>query len=910
MSYLKDREIWLSNVPTGNPPAGYFWKFIQNGKVVVRDSSGNNQMMIATSGSQAITGSLTVTEGITGTVSSASYVEYSGVANKPTLVSGSSQITYSGLTGIPSGIISGSAQLPSGLISGSSQLPSGIISSSVQVTGFGFATTGSNAFIGTQTITGSLYISSDLVVQGSSSLQDITASAVNIGANIVNLNTANPAIRFAGLNIFDSGSIGGSGSFLYDAVQDEFIFVHRGDNANITSSVVLMGPQTYNNIGSETYPTANRILKGVGNEHIGDSIISETGGGIGISGSLSITGSLNIGTTSNATRVLQVQQPSGYDSAVRLMASTGGSALLEFLGDGASTQPTIGVTSALPNNLTIGVGGSTVLTINPTGSIGIATSNLNWNDSSLTALQIRDASIYGYSNYELGIQVGAYYTNAWKYQSTGVRPWQIQLGNDNAIKFQTAVTGSTNGTISWSEVMRITSGSVGIGTTTPIGMLHVYSNNQNVASSLSTAYTNAKFRLEPFNTSGVGVSMGLISPNVNYLQSHYSDLTSTAPYVINPYGGNVGIGVTTPGSNMLSIGGSASSNFRLAVENNVTGTTGTNSLANFTNQSDADLQISTTKVGVASKYAQISPSVSGLPIVIGVNSNNVGVGVIPSAWASGTTALQVGTTGGLWNRASDGLTVLASNSYFNGSVDKQITTGFSNRMYFVNGAVNFDRAESTAAGSNTPWVTTMTLKSDGTLQLGPQNSTVTATLAVSRDGAWPGDVSPVHMALAGVSDSRKRLVLGYDTTNNYGYIASGQWGVQWTSLYLQQSGGALYGGSARLDNNSDIRIKDNIQPIIGALDKVLSMTGKKFHLLDEPEEKIRLGFIAQDLQGVVDELVIESDRKQKLPSGEIVENILGLETWGSSWAAILVEAIKEQQEQIEILKSRIEILEQ
>jgi hypothetical protein len=153
------------------------------------------------------------------------------------------------------------------------------------------ATTGSNNFVGTQTITGSLYISSDLVVQGSSSLQNITASAVNIGANIVNLNTANPAIRFAGMSIFDSGSIGGSGSFLYDSQQDEFIFIHRGDGVNITSSVVLMGAQTYNSVGSEIYPTTNRLLKGTGNEHVGDSIVSETNGGIGISGSLSVTGS-------------------------------------------------------------------------------------------------------------------------------------------------------------------------------------------------------------------------------------------------------------------------------------------------------------------------------------------------------------------------------------------------------------------------------------------------------------------------------------------------------------------------------------------------------------------------------------------------------------------------------------------
>ena len=40
-------------------------------------------------------------------VATASYVEYSNVANKPALVSGSEQITYSGLTGIPSGIVSG-----------------------------------------------------------------------------------------------------------------------------------------------------------------------------------------------------------------------------------------------------------------------------------------------------------------------------------------------------------------------------------------------------------------------------------------------------------------------------------------------------------------------------------------------------------------------------------------------------------------------------------------------------------------------------------------------------------------------------------------------------------------------------------------------------------------------------------
>lgn len=70
------------------------------------------------------------------------------------LVSGSSQITYSGLSGIPSGIVSGSAQVIA-------SLPSGTVSGSVQVDVLSttniarLATTGSNTFTGTQTINAS-----------------------------------------------------------------------------------------------------------------------------------------------------------------------------------------------------------------------------------------------------------------------------------------------------------------------------------------------------------------------------------------------------------------------------------------------------------------------------------------------------------------------------------------------------------------------------------------------------------------------------------------------------------------------------------------------------------------------------------------------------------------------------------
>ena len=207
------------------------------------------------------------------------------------------------------------------------------------------ATTGSNTFFGTQTITGSLYISSDLIVQGSSSLQNITASAVSIGTNLINLNTANPAIRYAGLVIGDSGSIGSSGSFLYDSVQDEFIFVHRGANSTVTSSVVLMGPETYDSLGNETYLTGNRIPKGKGNEHLIDSNISDDGTTIVLNSNTIITGSLIVGKSEandNSDYSIGIFRH-GTSISPGTASIVPGLQIADYAGDGRSTYNSIGL---------------------------------------------------------------------------------------------------------------------------------------------------------------------------------------------------------------------------------------------------------------------------------------------------------------------------------------------------------------------------------------------------------------------------------------------------------------------------------------------------------------------------------------------------------------------------------------
>jgi hypothetical protein len=74
------------------------------------------------------------------------------------------------------------------------------------------------------------------------------------------------------------------------------IFVHRGDSSVVTSSVTLMGPETYDNLGNETYLTNNRLPKGTGKEHLVDSNISDDGTKVTITNGLDVTGALSAST--------------------------------------------------------------------------------------------------------------------------------------------------------------------------------------------------------------------------------------------------------------------------------------------------------------------------------------------------------------------------------------------------------------------------------------------------------------------------------------------------------------------------------------------------------------------------------------------------------------------------------------
>jgi hypothetical protein len=219
------------------------------------------------------------------------------------VISGSSQVILTGTTGystFSSSVATSVNDLSSSMNSLSSSFSLTDTSHNNRLTTIEgrYVTTGSNIFKGDQTITGSLYISQNLIVQGSSSLENITASAVSIGTNTIILNADTPAIRYAGISVFDSGSTNVTASLFYDSLTNNWKFQHS-DVGTDDASILLYGPL---GTGIDNAPTlvGNFLTKVEDNSHghhLTTSSIFDNGSKISLKNNTEITGSLIITST-------------------------------------------------------------------------------------------------------------------------------------------------------------------------------------------------------------------------------------------------------------------------------------------------------------------------------------------------------------------------------------------------------------------------------------------------------------------------------------------------------------------------------------------------------------------------------------------------------------------------------------
>ena len=115
------------------------------------------------------------------------------------------------------------------------------------------------------------------------------------------------------------------------------------------------------------------------------------------------------------------------------------------------------------------------------------------------------------------------------------------------------------------------------------------------------------------------------------------------------------------------------------------------------------------------------------------------------------------------------------------------------------------------------------------------------------------------------------------------------------SKYITGTGGiSITGVTTATDFNStsDIRLKTNIKPIDDPLAKVIQIEGVSFNW--KKDDKPSLGVIADQVEKLLPQLVHGDDPKTVNYNG-----LIGL----------LIEAVKEQQTQIDDLKSRLYKLE-
>jgi hypothetical protein len=549
-----------------------------------------------------------------------------------------------------------------------------------------FATTGSNTLTGTQYISNtndaigfsnttssiytdgglqvtknayfssSMFIKGNLTVFGTQSVSFITSSQLNIGTNLITVNTDTPSVRFGGLAVQDSGSTGLTGSILWDSQDNQWIYTNPS-GSEYDSAMFLVGPRNSGTLGNEVGITTNALAKGNGAHHMTSSGIFEVSGSVGIGTSspttllhisgttgglfevdgaaainalfVSASGRVGIGTT-NPQQILNVYSPASSDQSYLIMAQTSGAAAL------------------------------------------------------FTARTSVTSTYFGTENSSAGSTINGTLANASLFANQSATA--LQLGTNNNIRL--TITNS---------------GSVGIGTTSPEGVLTIQGTSAQPPTSGTTA--NSLLQLVGSLNNQLNIGSNTVAGDYgSYIQSSDNNLAVPYPLNLQPNGGAVGIGISTP-TRKLHIYATTNVFEGILVENSTSNAyalyqsrTGNSNLWQFGTWNNNSFRIGTSGVGdfltitsggdvgigntafastrltvtgksnTSSDFSFVANNSSNSNLFLVRNDGNVGVGANPNAWASPFTVIQGGSYGQHIGFQSNGPDMkIGSNNYYNGS---------------------------------------------------------------------------------------------------------------------------------------------------------------------------------------------------------------------------------------------------
>ena len=456
----------------------------------------------------------------------------------------------------------------------------------------------------------------------------------------------------------------------------------------------------------------------------------------GVTGTLPIANGGTAATT--AAAAIENLLPSYTGNGNKRLGLNSGATALEWTTDGGGTVTSVGGTGTVSGltltgtvttsgNLTLGGtldlsaynGAGAFTTLSASGAVTLSggTANAVAYLNGSKVLTTGSALTFDGTNFASTGIITSVNVNGLRAQYPSSAGYYAQLDSRDGNTYLSAVGSTasivfraTDGPGTTAEGMRLTSTGLGIGTSSPGVKLEV---NGTIRSGTGSGETLSAGSVDVGKDIGLADGQGVV--------------TGAARVMTFRTSGNVGIGTSSPGYK-LSVNGSSSG---VVANIGYNGDSGTGLYVGVNHSSDL-VQLYAT--GTANKSMAFY---TGATEVMRYNtSGNLGLGVTPSAWFTGSSVFQFGATGAVWNNGSNN-SAFSHNMRFTDVDARYLQTGFASYYAQNSGNHFWYNAPSGTAGNAISFTQAMTLDASSNLLVGGTSvygATITSYATASRSG--------------------------------------------------------------------------------------------------------------------------------------------------------------------------------
>jgi len=402
--------------------------------------------------------------------------------------------------------------------------------------------------------------------------------------------------------------------------------------------------------------------------------------------------------------------------------------------------------------------------------------------------------------------------------------------------------GNGTGAFSSSANLYFSGSNLGIGTSSPASQLQV-SSSGNTPIDITSTGTGAVWTR--YNTSTYYFDIGINnSAGTTFSTDAYANVlwgannypivfaTNNTERMRLTSAGYLGIGTSSP-SYTLDVQSGSYAQIRLKTSSSYDAILGQDGSSNFNISNGGSVQMTLTASG------------------------NLGLGVTPSAWSG--KAFET-PAGGILGYSTSSMN-MTQNAYFNGT--NWIYKNTAAATYYGQGASGAGQhawytAPSGTAGNAITFTQAMTLTNSGTLFVGQTSAVVNENgmgVSSSQTSGGSGVLNVTNTASSSADNSPPVVICKAMTTTS----SSARFVQFYANTTATPMGGIVGNGASNVQfaSISDAREKTNIAPINGSLNKILALKPSSFDWIKDGSH-VNAGFIAQDVQTVFPEFVVEN----------------------------------------------------